>query len=63
MKVELYRDKQGHYRWRMKARNGKIVADCGEGYSSRKKCCKGLTRVVDAWSTGIEFVDLTTGPA
>ena len=33
--VYVYRDKAGQWRWRMMARNGKIVADSGEGYASR----------------------------
>ena len=32
---ELYEDAAGEYRWRLRHRNGNIVADSGEGYSSR----------------------------
>lgn len=32
MKVELYRDAANEWRWRIVASNGRIVADCGEGY-------------------------------
>lgn len=34
-KGELYRDNSGKYRWRVKADNGNIVADSGEGYENR----------------------------
>ncbi|MBW3537179.1 MAG: DUF1508 domain-containing protein [Actinobacteria bacterium] len=33
-KFEIYRDAASEYRWRLKASNGRIVADSGEGYSS-----------------------------
>lgn len=34
MKIEVYQDTKGEWRWRAKAGNGRIVADSGEGYSS-----------------------------
>lgn len=30
------------WRWRLRASNGRIVADSGEGYSSRAKCRDGF---------------------
>jgi uncharacterized protein YegP (UPF0339 family) len=33
-KFEVYRDAAGEWRWRLKAANGRIVADSGEGYAS-----------------------------
>lgn len=35
MKFHIYQDKRGEWRWRLKARNGRIVADSGEGYVTR----------------------------
>lgn len=32
---ELYKDSAGEYRWRLQARNNKIIADSGEGYSTK----------------------------
>ena len=32
MSFEKYVDRAGEYRWRLKASNGNIIADCGEGY-------------------------------
>lgn len=32
MKFHIYQDARGEWRWRLKARNGRIVADSGEGY-------------------------------
>ena len=34
MKFEMYADASGKSRWRLKANNGQIVADSGEGYHS-----------------------------
>ena len=31
-KAEIYRDGDGDWRWRLIARNGRIVATSGEGY-------------------------------
>ena len=50
-KFELYTDKSGEYRFRLRAANGQIIAT-GEGYKTKKSCLNGIesTRknVVDA---------------
>ena len=43
-KFELYRDKAGEFRFRLKARNGEIIA-ISEGYSSRAACENGIESV------------------
>ena len=43
-RFELFLDKLGQYRFRLKARNGKIVA-VSEGYSSRSACESGIESV------------------
>lgn len=43
-KFELYRDRAGEYRFRLKARNGKIVG-ISEGYASRAGCQNGIESV------------------
>jgi uncharacterized protein YegP (UPF0339 family) len=35
MTVEFYQDKQGEWRWRVVAGNGRIMADGSEGYHSK----------------------------
>lgn len=42
---EVYEDNAGEYRWRLRHRNGTIVADGGEGYSSRTKTFVGIDSV------------------
>jgi uncharacterized protein YegP (UPF0339 family) len=45
MRFTLYQDDLGEWRWRLRARNGQIVADCGEGYKTRAACLKGVSLV------------------
>ncbi|MFW6435423.1 MAG: HVO_2922 family protein, partial [Halovenus sp.] len=42
---ELFRDRGGRYRWRLLYKNGNILADSGQGYSSRQKARQGLESV------------------
>ncbi|WP_254280707.1 YegP family protein [Haloarcula marina] len=42
---ELYKDRADEYRWRMIASNGRIVADSGEGYSSKSGARKAIENV------------------
>ena len=43
-KFEMYQDKGGEFRFRLKARNGQIVA-VSEGYTSHKACMDGVESV------------------
>lgn len=43
-KFEVYRDKAGQYRFRLKARNGAVIA-VSEGYSSKAGCLGGIESV------------------
>lgn len=40
-KFEVYLDKRGEYRFRLKARNGEIIAT-GEGYKAKASCLNGI---------------------
>jgi uncharacterized protein YegP (UPF0339 family) len=42
---EVYRDEADEWRWRLVHDNGNIIADSGEGYSTRQNAEKGLRRV------------------
>ncbi|HUS46902.1 MAG TPA: DUF1508 domain-containing protein [Phycisphaerae bacterium] len=35
-RFEVYRDAKGEWRWRLRAGNGRIVADSGESYRKRR---------------------------
>ena len=42
---ELYEDNGGEYRWRLVHDNGNVIADSGEGYSSRSNARDAIERV------------------
>jgi uncharacterized protein YegP (UPF0339 family) len=55
MKFHIYKDSKGEYRWRLKAANGKIIADSGEGYNT-KTACQAVIDLVKSAATA-EVVD------
>ena len=58
MRFELYRDVKGEWRWRLRARNGEVIAESGEGYSRREDCEHGIALVRHSAEARIE--DMTT---
>ena len=44
-KFEVYKDKAGEWRWRLRASNGRIIADSGEGYNNKQYCLHGIELV------------------
>ena len=43
-KFEVYKDKAGEFRFRLKARNGQIIAT-GEGYKAKASCMNGIESI------------------
>ena len=43
-KIKIYRDVRGQYRWRLLGSNGKIIADCSEGYVTKYNCEQAVDR-------------------
>ncbi|MCE9598147.1 MAG: DUF1508 domain-containing protein [Spirochaetia bacterium] len=43
-KFEIYKDKAGKHRFRLKASNGEVIAS-GEAYESLAACKKGITSI------------------
>ncbi len=43
-KFEIYNDKKGEFRFRLKAKNGQVIA-ASEGYKSKKSCENGIESV------------------
>lgn len=39
----VFRDRSNHWRWRLVASNGKIIADSAEGYVNKADCLHGIT--------------------
>jgi uncharacterized protein YegP (UPF0339 family) len=44
MKAEVYKAKDG-WRWRLRARNNRIVAESGEAYTRERDCVKAFNRM------------------
>jgi uncharacterized protein YegP (UPF0339 family) len=51
LKFEVYQDAANHYRWRLKAGNGEILATAGQGYRSKADCQKSVERIQTEAST------------
>lgn len=51
-KFEVYVDKAGKYRFRLKASNGEIIA-VGESYSSKSACINGIESVKKNAATAV----------
>ena len=43
-KYEVYKDKAGEFRFRLKAKNGEIIA-VGEGYKAKASCLNGIDSI------------------
>lgn len=43
-KFEVYEDKSGKFRFRLKASNGQVIAS-GQAYSTKESCLKGIESV------------------
>jgi len=54
MTYYYYKDHKGERRWRLKASNGRIIADSGEGYSTEEECKKDIERVKDSQDAPVE---------
>jgi uncharacterized protein YegP (UPF0339 family) len=53
MTFYTYRDTVGHWRWQLKAANGRIIADSGEGYVNYQDCIDGINLVASSNGTAI----------
>jgi uncharacterized protein YegP (UPF0339 family) len=47
MRCEIYQDRAGSWRWRLRARNNRIIADGAEAYSERRKAVDAVQRLAD----------------
>lgn len=44
-KFELFKDKAGEYRWRLRHQNGNVIADSSEGYTAKADALHGIESV------------------
>lgn len=58
MNAEIYKDAKGKWRWRLRARNGRILADSGQGYVRKIDARLGLDLVLfeNDW-IGVDYPD------
>jgi len=42
---EVYKDKAGEYRWRLRATNSNVIAASGEGYKEKRSCLSAIESV------------------
>ena len=60
LQIHIYKDAAGEFRWQMK-RSGRIVADCGEGYTTKNKLKKTLSNIEKSMVLGnVKFFDTST---
>jgi uncharacterized protein YegP (UPF0339 family) len=45
MHFTIWKDTAGQWRWTLRARNGKIVADSSEGYGRRASAVRMCTKI------------------
>lgn len=50
MRFVIYKDQRGEWRWRLRARNGKIIADSAEGYKQKNQVIKRIQGMHDAFN-------------
>jgi len=64
---EVYKDKGGQFRWRLRMKNTKVIASSGEGYKEKDSCLKAIESVkrvvADAPVKEVEATDATKGEA
>ena len=54
MKFEVYKDKKGEHRWRLRHGNGNILATSSEGYAAKASAMKCIENVQNSASAPIE---------
>ena len=58
-KFEVYKDKKGEFRFRLKAKNGQIIAS-SEGYKTMKSCLNGIESVRKNADSPTELPDMSS---
>lgn len=44
-KFEVYKDRAGEFRWRLRAQNTQVLAGSGQGYTTKRDCLSGIESV------------------
>lgn len=48
----IYQDNRGAWRWQLRASNGRVVADGGEGYTSKRNAENGVKALLRIAANG-----------
>lgn len=56
MKFEVYKDKKGEHRWRLRHGNGNILATSSEGYAAKAGAMKCIENVQNSGSAEITTI-------
>jgi uncharacterized protein YegP (UPF0339 family) len=59
-RFEIYSDRHGKYRWRLRAANGMIIGISGEGFTRVRRARESITAVVKHAPKAPKLVDLIT---
>jgi hypothetical protein len=54
MKFEVYKDRRGEFRWRLKHANGNILATSSEGYKSKDSAMRCIENVRNSSAASIQ---------
>jgi uncharacterized protein YegP (UPF0339 family) len=58
MKFQLYKDAAGEWRWRLRAKNGQVIATSGEGYKNAYDCMDMIRTIqIGAQGAEVERID------
>jgi len=57
-KLQVYRDGRREWRWRLRASNGRIMADSGEGYRRRASIYEAVRRVKSILTGDVPVVEV-----
>jgi uncharacterized protein YegP (UPF0339 family) len=61
-KFEVYKDRGGEYRWRLRTQNKNVIASSGQGYASKQACLDGIESVKkNAADAAVEQVEEKEG--
>jgi uncharacterized protein len=53
MRFVVYSDTRAEWRWRLKALNGRTIADSGEGYKSKRDCLEAIKLVQSSYNAPV----------
>ena len=56
MHFEVYKDKKGEHRWRLRHSNGNILATASEGYASKAGAMKCIENVKNSSSAEVKEI-------